>query len=175
MYDRWSQCARTVGVDAEKALGSEELRRAVLQEVRTRDWRWLYTGKVPEITKDRGAKPLDKEKAVADILARNGFAVHFLKETNKTGVKTADALLNGEVWEFKIPEGWNGEHTVRNQFYKARNKGTGKLLISATFNDAALDDMAHWVGETLKKGDYPYIDEVLIVSHGGTELKRLKR
>ena len=181
MYDRWRQCADTVGVDAEKALGSEELRRAVLQEVKTRDWRWLYTGKVPEITKDRGAKPFEKEKTVADILARNGFVVHFLKETNRTGVKTADALLNGEIWEFKIPEGWSkpderslpGEHTVRKQFYKALGKGTKKILLSNVENRSSLDDLGAVVAKVLESRDFDF-DEALVVDSSGGSLIRIK-
>lgn len=181
MYDRWSQCADTVGIDAKRALGSEELRRAVLQEVRTRDWCWLYTGKVPEITKDRGAKPLDKEKAVADILARNGFAVHFLKETNKTGVKTADALLNGEVWEFKIPEGWSkpderslpGEHTVRRQFFKALGKGTDKILISNEGNGVSMDELLLAAKKVFESRDYDF-SEVFVVDAENRGIRRLK-
>ena len=181
MYDRWSQCADTVGIDAKRALGSEELRRAVLQEVETRDWRWLYTGKVPEITKDRGAKPLDKEKAVADILARNGFAVHFLKETNKTGVKTADALLNGEVWEFKIPEGWSkpderslpGEHTVRRQFFKALGKGTDKILISNEGNGVSMDELLLAAKKVFESRDYDF-SEVFVVDAENRGIRRLK-
>lgn len=181
MYDRWSQCADTVGIDAKRALGSEELRRAVLQEVETRDWRWLYTGKVPEISKDRGAKPLDKEKAVADILARNGFAVHFLKETNKTGVKTADALLNGEVWEFKIPEGWSkpderslpGEHTVRRQFFKALGKGTDKILISNEGNGVSMDELLLAAKKVFESRDYDF-SEVFVVDAENRGIRRLK-
>lgn len=181
MYDRWSQCADTVGIDAKRALGSEELRRAVLQEVRTRDWCWLYTGKVPEITKDRGAKPLDQEKAVADILARNGFAVHFLKETNKTGVKTADALLNGEVWEFKIPEGWSkpderslpGEHTVRRQFFKALGKGTDKILISNEGNGVSMDELLLAAKKVFESRDYDF-SEVFVVDAENRGIRRLK-
>lgn len=181
MYDRWSQCADTVGIDANRALGSEELRRAVLQEVRTRDWRWLYTGKVPEITKDRGAKPLDKEKTVADILARNGFAVHFLKEVNRTGVKTADALLNGEIWEFKIPEGWSkpderslpGEHTVRRQFFKALGKGTDKILISNEGNGVSMDELLLAAKKVFESRDYDF-SEVFVVDAENGGIRRLK-
>ena len=53
---------------------------------------------------------------------RERLLVKFLKEVNKNGVDTLDALLGDAAWEFKIPEGYNGEHTVRNQFYKALGK-----------------------------------------------------
>ena len=50
MYERWKACARTADVDADEALGSPELRRRVLDEVETRDWRWLYSGEEPEVS-----------------------------------------------------------------------------------------------------------------------------
>ena len=74
-----------------------------------------------------------------------------------------DAYLNGEVWEFKVPEGWNDEWTVKDQFFKARDKGTGKLLISATKNGASVEDMSEMVAGIFRSGDYPYIDEVLLM------------
>ena len=97
-----------------------------------------------------------------------------MKEINKSGVKTPDARLCGSVWEFKIPEGYRGEHTVKNQFYKAAGKGTSKLLISCTENQAPADEVAKLVGETFKKGDYEYITEILVVAEDGS-LCRLKR
>ena len=68
----------------------------------------------------------------------------------------------------------NGEHTVRTQFWKARGKGTSKLLISCTKNHAPADDVCKWVAETFEKGDYEYIDEVLVMGDDGT-LTRMKR
>ena len=105
MYDRWSQCARTVGVDAEKALGSEELRRAVLQEVRTRDWRWLYTGEVPEVTfceeiaSGAYKKPEKHELTIAKLLSRNGFKCHFVVDRQK-----ALGLKNGSTDWIGLPD-----------------------------------------------------------------------
>ena len=126
------------------------------------------------MTKERGAKPLQKEKDVCEHLSNGGFSVEFLKEVNKNGVKTPDALLGDAAWEFKVPEGYNGEHTVRNQFYKARGKGTPRLLISCTENHVPADEVADWVTETFKKGDYDYITEVLVMADDGS-LRRLKR
>ena len=98
---------------------------------------------------------------------RGDDPVEFIKEANKTGVKTADARLNGTIWEFKVPEGWNGEHTIRKQFYKAEGKGTDSLVISNISNDAPVDVMAGWVKATFRKGDYPYIRQVLVVGKDG--------
>lgn len=192
MLDRWYECQATAGSDSDfrdewNSMGKKErakykgdsdaerFRRFVnakaMREVETRDWRWLYTGELPKQTKERGAKPLQKETATADVLSKAGFPVKFIKEVNKTRVKTADAYLNGDAWEFKVPEGWNGEHTVRKQFYKARDKGTSKLVLSLLENGADLDEAYPLVRKTLDSEDYPYIDEVLIVGRDGSLIR----
>lgn len=148
--------------------------RRLMEEMRTRDRAWLFDGTPPRVSKEKGAKPYKKELDTAEVLKNNGFNVEFIKETNKTGVKTPDARLNGAVWEFKTPEGWNGEHTIRKQFQKAEGKGTDSLVISNVANDAPLDEMAGWVRETFAKGDYPYINQVLVVGKDG-RIKRIKR
>lgn len=172
MWARWRGCAGTVGEDPdtrdETALGR------IRAEVETHDWRWLNEGRVPSTTKERGAKPLEKERDVAAVLNDNGFAVEFIKEVNKSGFKTPDARLNGVVWEFKVPEGFNGENTIRNQFFKAKGKGTSKLVISCTENHAQASAVAEEVRKIFKTDDYSYIDEVLIVGDDGG-LLRLKR
>lgn len=151
--------------------------KRISEEISTRDPEWFTTGKIPPVTKERGAKPMPKERSVCDVLSENGFSVEFLKEKNKNGVKTADARLCGVTWEFKIPEGYNGEHTIRKQFQKAAGKGTSKLLISCTENHAPADEVAGWVRTTFDKRDYEYIDEVLVLSDDGglTRLKRPKK
>lgn len=158
----------------EGAAFQKYLNKRVSQEIETRDPKWFKTGKKPMVTKENGAKPLRKEKDVCEHLSENGYSVKFLKEVNKNGVKTPDAILGDAAWEFKIPEGYNGEHTVRNQFYKALGKGTPRLLISCTENHAPADEVAEWVIETFKKGDYDYITEVLVMADDGS-LRRLKR
>lgn len=174
MRKRYRMCAEAVDVNGARAL-DPEYRKKVLKEVATRDWKWLYSGTEPAVTREIGAKPPEKEKKVASLLAQHGFQVEFLKEINQTSVKTADARLCGSVFEFKVPEGWNGEHTVRKQFYKAAGKGTDKLLISCTENEAKLPELRRWVLETFRKGDFEYIKEVLIVSSDGSRIERLTR
>ena len=198
MYDRFNDCLDALGgrngiraewdalPDAEreayiKAHGNKAgeafnkyVDKRMVQEIETRDPAWYKTGKKPKVRKERGAKPLPKEKKVCELLSGKGFSVEFLKEVNKSGVKTPDALLGDAAWEFKIPEGYNGEHTVRNQFYRARGKGTPRLLISCTENHAPADEVTEWVMETFRKGDYDYITEVLVMADDGS-LRRLKR
>ncbi|WP_251178091.1 hypothetical protein [Adlercreutzia agrestimuris] len=84
------------------------------------------------ITKEIGAKPLEKEREVAEILAiHRGWKIKFLKEINESHIKTPDVLIDGETWEIKVPEKWNGK-TIKNQFKRAIGKGTPNLVISGT-------------------------------------------
>lgn len=150
-------------------------RDKIVAEMNRRNRDWLRDGVPRYRTEEPGAKPLKKERDVGTALLSHGFDVEFIKEVNRSNTKTADARLNGEVWEFKIPEGWNGEHTIRKQFFKAKNKGTNRLLISATKNGANISEMRKWVLETFRKGDYDYIDEVLLMSADGESIERLLR
>ena len=173
LYERWKEC--------EAAAGSSYF-RDVIKEAETRDPGWLWAGKKCLTSKEEGAKPLPKEVAVATVLNNLGFNVVFIKEVNKTNVKTADAYLNGVPWEFKIPEGWSaatsdsiaGEHTVRKQFYKAQGKGTAKLVLSNSENKAPAMEMHAAVEKTLWSGDYQ-IDEVLVVNAETGSLRRIKK
>ncbi|MBR1828428.1 MAG: hypothetical protein IJ781_02790 [Atopobiaceae bacterium] len=150
-------------------------RDQIVAEMNRRNREWLQDGVPRHRTNEPGAKPLKKERDVGTALLSHGFDVKFIKEVNRTNVKTADAYLNDELWEFKAPEGWNGEHTIRKQFFKAKDKGTSRLLISATKNGAEMSEMRKWVLETFRKGDYAYITEVMIVSADGESIERLLR
>lgn len=150
-------------------------RDQIVAEMNRRNRDWLQDGVPRYRTKEPGAKPLKKERDVGTALLSHGFDVELIKEVNRSNTKTADARLNGEVWEFKIPESWNGEHTIRKQFFKAKDKGTNRLLISATKNGANISEMRKWVLETFRKGDYDYIDEVLLMSADGESIERLLR
>lgn len=168
--------------EIEERTGASRNTSAFNREVGLRDPDWLFGEDPPTVEKERGAKPLPKEREAADVLSHNGIAVTFIKEANVTGVKSPDAFLGTEKWEFKIPEGWSrpdarslaGEHTVRKQFYKALGKGTSKLLLSNGSCDASFSEMVKVANKVLESGDYE-IDEVLIVSPETGEIRRLKK
>ena len=166
LRDRIGQIEQVTGLQFASSKDSAALRE-YLQRL---DATWMTTGATCSVTRERGAHPLKKEEAVAGFLAGNGWNVEFMHEVNKTGVKTADARLNGIVWEFKIPEGWSdadgeslqGEHTVRKQFYKALGKGADKLLLSNAENSASFGEIERVARKVLNTGDYE-INEVLVV------------
>ena len=178
LRDRIGRIEQATGLQFESSKDSVALREC-LQQL---DAAWMTTGATCSVTRERGAHPLKKEEAAAGFLAGNGWNVEFMREVNKTGVKTADARLNGSVWEFKIPEGWSdadgeslqGEHTVRKQFYKALGKGTDKLLLSNAENSASFDEMGKVARRVLKTGDYE-INEVLVVDPIARRIAYIKK
>lgn len=142
---------------------------------------WLLGGTPCKITRQQGAKPLEKEIRVAECLRGLGWDIEFVKEANTTGVKTADAVMNGAIWEFKVPEGWSsassnslqGEHTVRKQFYKALGKGTEKLVLSNDLTGADFEAMVGVVRRVLASGDYA-ISEVLVVDSAKCRIEYMR-
>lgn len=146
-------------------------RDQIVAEMNRRNRDWLQAG-VPRFrTKEPGAKPLKKERDVGTALLMHGFDVKFARETPPE--KRFDAWLNGEPWEFKIPQSFN-EKTVKNQFKKALGKGTDKLLISATWNKAPIDSLIADVRTLFDNGEFEAITEVLLVSADG-DIVRMKR
>lgn len=150
--------------------------RMIAREIdqRNRDWANAITDEC-EVDKERGAKPLSKEWEVGKQLATVGFDVRFIKEINKTGVKTPDAYLNDVPWEFKIPDSWNQEKTVKNQFKKAHDKGTSKLLISNIQNHASAEAMIAEIRKIMDSDEFTYIDEVLFWDCVDSRLTRYMR
>lgn len=134
----------------------------------------LESGKpVGSVSKEPGAKPNDDELEVGDILARSGMDVVFVPESRQSSVKSPDARINGELWEFKNPTKY-GPKTVKNQFKKAIGKGTDKLLISNVANNASLDDIESDVTKLFESGDFLEIAEVMLVGSDGS-IRRMKR
>ncbi|KAB5608405.1 hypothetical protein [Bifidobacterium jacchi] len=195
LYERYSACRSTV----ENLLTEERYRktyrdvfvpryegdepktfnqwvaRQIAAEMDTRDRQWLYAGTPCPIDKETGAKPLSKEWNVGKGLTDQGFNVKFIKEINKNHIKTPDAYLNDVAWEFKIPDSWNSEKTIKNQFKKAEGKGTSKLLISNESNKAPAEAMKESIQLMMESQDFPYIDEVLFWDSKTGELTRFKR
>lgn len=142
--------------------------KMTVEELNRRDRSWIQgPTHVAKVSEDVGAHPLEKERAVGSLLARQGFNVHFIKEANRRGEKTADAYLNDELWEFKVPESYN-EKTVKNQMKKALGKGTGRLLISCTENMADGAEVADGVELLFERGEFMGITEVMVMSADGS-------
>lgn len=164
---------RQVYADAVDTCGSTRL-SDVCREIETRAPQWVYRREPGVVSKEPGAKPLEKEMGAAKVLAEHGIDVTFIKETNKNGIKTPDAHFgDGTIWEFKIPENYT-EKTVKNQFKNALGKGTTRLLIGCDSCNTDSESVANDVRRLFESGDFPDITEVLI-EKSGQKLIRIKR
>lgn len=127
------------------------------------------------INKESGAHPWKKEFKTAELVSMFGINVLFLKE--KPPSKTPDAYLDDELFEFKIPEGFN-EKTVKNQLKNSAGKGTGNLLISNVACDASDIEMMNAIDEFIKDeryvGEFLDITRILFVGKQGS-LREYKR
>ena len=194
MYDSYRMCQDAVRDDAERrwrAMSDEErsrytsaghahkdgtrgarrvdyqayLKRRTVEEMDRRDRGWLQGGEDPKVTRERGARPWRKERAVARVLSANGYEVAFVREPKDR--KVYDARLCGVPYEFKVPEEFNPEKTIKNQFKKAVGKGTDKLVISNCANHASNDEMCSAIEAFMKAGGFPEISEVLYAGEDG--------
>lgn len=154
--------------------------KALVKEINTRDWGWLWSNKACIYDKEEGAKPRKKESDVSDFLIKQGFNVTSIKEINKNHIKTPDSYIQGKTWEYKIFEGWSkskdgnveGEQTVRRAFWQAEKKAP-RLVVSNTENNVNYYELWQVTRKVFNTGDFN-INEVLIVGKDG-ELIRLKK
>lgn len=179
LYDRWSMCADTVGIDP--ATRSSAKRRRIMREVETRDWKWLHSPRkdyscVVEYAEDWN----NDERDVADRLGLLGFNVQGIKGSKKFHDRRGDMLLNGADWEMKNPEGC-GEMTVFNQFKKAvmgkawvNNPQSKRLVISNFANSMSFERLESKIQSVIDASQWTEIEEVLAVGRDG-ELRRWKR
>lgn len=141
MLDRWHECRAAAGSDSDfrdewRSMGKKErakykgdsdaerYRRFVnakaMREIETRDWRWLYTGKTPEVDYVKPRIDLEvHERVGVDWLRGNGYAVTTVPEDPKASANL-DLKINGELWEMKNTT--NAHGSVSNQMARARKK-----------------------------------------------------
>ncbi len=73
------------------------------------------------VTVPRGLDVDAHELRTAETLARHGHVIEFRPLSNLPGVKNPDAVMDGEIWEFKSPTG-AGKNTISHQFSRARQQ-----------------------------------------------------
>ena len=71
----------------------------------------------------------------------------------------------------KVPDGFNAEKTIKNQFKKAIGKGTDKLVISNCANHAGNREICAAIEDFMLTRDFPEIREVLYVSEEGSAVR----
>lgn len=102
----------------------------ITEEMSQRDRRWLYDGTTPEpsVESARAWSELQKhERKTLDALKDNGFAVTVRERSDKQGVKTSDAIINGKRVDFKAPEG-HGKNTIDQLLRSAARQGDAAVI-----------------------------------------------
>lgn len=116
------------------------------------------------ITQDDGALPLPHERETAARLAAVGHNVHFRRPVNRTGIRTADALIDGCAWEFKSPQGASEKNTIANQFSRAKGQ-CDRLVVDAARlglpDDIALAQVCRRMASTR------HFIEAIFITHDG--------
>ncbi|HRP03229.1 MAG TPA: hypothetical protein PLE30_11335 [Candidatus Kapabacteria bacterium] len=86
---------------------------------------------VGEITYDNGAKPKAHELETAEKLSKHGINVHFVKESDKEGVKMYDAITNSRLkTEFKLAKNYiNQSGHIRGRMDESEKKQSEVLVI----------------------------------------------
>lgn len=182
LYERWSKCAKTIGVDPTS--NSEEKQKSIMKEVATRDWKWLYSDKEELSSKvDYDSEWVDYERETARLLGLNGFEVVPISRSNLYRNRRPDFVLNHIEWEMKNPEN-PGYMPIWNQFdktvnghgkHKVRNPQSERIVIGGSRSGMTLDEMERYVLKVAndEKDTFPEIKEVLLVTEEG--VRRIKR
>lgn len=159
--------------------------KRIVQEMETRDRRWLYDGTVPK-PDINACGPNDNETALINVLAGRGFSIKLIPREER-GPRKGDALLSGIQFEFKCPTVWQ-KYTVKNQLvsalysgenHKVFNPQCDRVVISGVSNGATVDEMVFWLkkvlaGEPKFTVDHiEYIKEILLVDANG-EIRRIR-
>lgn len=70
----------------------------------------------------------DHEAGTGRRLAALGVDVEFLDPVNVEGRKNPDARINGEIWEFKAPQGSSEKNTIASQFKRAGRQSENVVI-----------------------------------------------
>ncbi|MEO7446633.1 MAG: hypothetical protein ABI336_00060 [Humibacillus sp.] len=114
----------------------------------------------------RLAEPHPHEQATAERLRAKGHDVEFLPRSDT--VKSPDALIDGERWEFKAPVG-NSPGTIIQAVRYAREQSS-KIVVDLGRSPLALDEALRQVDEAIHR--YDRIDVVRVITVEGDIIER---
>lgn len=108
MERRWRQCAETIGVDPDDAYRLAN-RKTVMKEVETRDWRWLYEGKTPEIryADDKWKREIKKNRPHEIESAERLLSIGIRGDLWRDYIEYRDAET-GQTYRIGLPDLSNG-------------------------------------------------------------------
>lgn len=189
MAKRWTSCEKTIGGRKQvkkdwNALTKEKqeeyahgfdsyYRDRIMDEVNTRDWKWLYSGQAvsPKFKKPWNGLTEDEKVAVV-WLSNQGIRI-VVEEENPRAKANIDFSLWGEPWELKNVT--NAGSSVANQmkrtrvkWYKLKLTDNVRGVISCVDCSDSFDDVCTSVESRMREG------EEFFVIHGGKS-RRLKK
>lgn len=148
--------------------------KRIVNEMDTRDKRWLYDGTLPETDYIKPREALsDNERAGVDYLRSRGFRMSVIPE-DPTANMNLDLSINGVGWEMRNIT--NSGSSVDNQMKRARIKwmkaGSGSMLLIATCEGCtdSYYSVLRRVVEKLRPGEEAYV-----ISDGGGRLRHLRK
>lgn len=168
MYKRWEACAQTVGShDAD----------AVMKEVATRNWHWLYTGKKHGVTYESQSLRLEKEAKysheirTAEKLSEHGITCNFVRDEipeiingKKTGKNISFADL-GSGFELKTTKKASSYNTINGYLKNTSKKKNAKYVVFDNRGNKNMSDeqLINWLNQskTFLRG------RVYIIDHKG--------
>jgi hypothetical protein len=104
------------------------------------------------------------EIATAQRLSRVGLNVDFKELDHSEGAKNPDAVINGEIWEFKSPRG-SGKTNISQQFKNARHQGSHRLVIDSARSPLDEDEVRMEMRRRLAGSEW--FSEIMHVSKSG--------
>lgn len=172
MYDRWKMCAETIGAPADDY--REKNARKIMDEVATRDWRWLYSHDSEYSSEVSYLKPRDRltgnEKKGIDHLSSRGFKLIVNHEDHKAAANI-DLTINGDKWEMKNVG--DGKHSIEDHLSEARSKwkrlrldSRMKVVVTTEGRSKDFSSAVEEVRRRLKRGE-----DALVVDQDGTVLR----
>ena len=109
-------------------------------------------------------RPKPHEIRTAQALAAAGHEVVFRVPVNQKGVKNPDVDMDGQVWEFKAPEGGSEKNTISDQFKKARSQS--RRLVIDLRRCKLSDPVACGQIERRFRGQSRIV-EIMVIDHNG--------
>ena len=177
MYENWCECAKTVGIDPQrkKTAWTDDERKAVMKEVETRDWHWLYTGKKHGVAYASESLKLEKmvkyphEIKTAEKLNEFGITCNFVRDEipeivngKKTGNNISYADF-GSGFELKTTKEASSYNTINGHLKNASKKRNAKYVVFDNRGNKNMSDeqLIKWLNEsrTFRRGRVYIIDQ----------------
>lgn len=180
MYERWKQCAETVGIDP--VAKSEDKRRAIMAELATRDWKWLYSGKEPAITfasnslKNEIESKRPEEIRTSERLKKHGIKPSFIHDEehyhdSKTGLQQTVGLSDyANKYEIKTLLSASKESSIDRHLRRTAKKKRVDAVVFDNYENSGMSDrdLVKYIQENTR-----FNGRIYILTHN-EELKRIK-